>query len=56
MTFYKLVSMVVYFPPLGRHEVNLPHPVLQKMKKLLIMKHPSDSNLPEGRNNQDLKK
>ena len=28
----------------------------QKMKKLLIMKHPNDSNFPEGRNNQDLKK
>ena len=27
--------------------------MLQKMKKLLIMKHPSDGNFPEGRNNQD---
>ena len=38
----------------GRHEVNLPRPVLQKMKKLLIMRDPSDSFFPEGKNSQDL--
>ena len=37
------------------NEVNLPRPMLQEMKKLLITKGPSDSNFPEGRNNQDLK-
>ena len=31
-------------------------PCASKDEKLLIKKHPSDSNFPEGRNNQDLKK
>ena len=51
---------LTYFNPLkggsieGRHEVNLPRPRLQKMKKLLIMRDPRDSFFPEGKNSQDL--